>query len=412
MGYPVIFQIEDVYYPVLAAVGVPVNLVAIVILFRGKCGLSKCISVYLVGMAVADLLVVITDPILRWIVPIYFPVSFLDITPVCSIIKSLGVATAVVSVWLTVAFTFDRFVAICCEKLKTKYCTEKMAAVVLGTVSALGCLESIPWYFTLKPEYIFNNVPWGCATKLSFRTSSAWATFDLFHRILTPCVPFFLILLLNILTVKRILAASRVRRGLRGRSNGEHQKDPEMENRKKSIILLFSISGSFILLWVGQVVNNIYLRITDVQYYSSYSDPLFIIAHTAKILQLLSSCTNTCIYVLTQSKFREELKNVVKYPLILVKARSSGCRKRQKLRMGTSVKTNREQGYQLLCGTLSNAFIIEMYFIPSSTLPVTSSENSNKILQNPVDLTSPTEEHYHRIFAHAVRWPSGKASVS
>ncbi|XP_067834231.1 probable G-protein coupled receptor 139 [Heptranchias perlo] len=318
MHSSVIGQIILIYYPVLSAIGVPVNLVAIVILSRGKCGLSKCISHYLVGMAVADLMVVIADVILVRIKVIYLPLSFLDITPVCSFIKFLGYAATVVSVWLTVAFTFDRFVAICCEKLKTKYCTERTAAVVLGTVSVLGCLENVPWNFTYEPRYISYNVPWRCVTKASFFTSPTWAAFDMFHLILTPCVPFCLILLLNVLTVRRILASNRVRKGFRGRSNGENHKDPEMENRKKSIILLFSISGSFILLWMTHVAFYIYARITDIQYYYSYSDPRYITEQASVMLQLLSSCTNTCIYVLTQTKFREELKNAVKYPFNLI----------------------------------------------------------------------------------------------
>ncbi|XP_067878426.1 probable G-protein coupled receptor 139 [Heterodontus francisci] len=296
----------------------PVNLVAIVILSRGKCGLSKCITIYLVGMAVSDLLVVITDPILSWIVAIYFPYSFLRITPVCSLIQVLLSASTDVSVWLTVTFTFDRFVAICCEKLKAKYCSEKTAAVVVGTVSVLGCLESLPWYFTKEQRYIIDNVPMGCHYKLSFYTSIIWGAFELFDRILTPCVPFFLILLLNVLTVRRISFSSKVRRGFRRHSNAENRKDPEMENRKKSIILLFSISGSFILLWVTRVVYSIYLRLADIRYYSSYTDPLFITSQTSKILQVLSSCTNTCIYIVTQTKFRQELKKAVKYPLNLI----------------------------------------------------------------------------------------------
>ncbi|XP_067836161.1 atypical chemokine receptor 3-like [Heptranchias perlo] len=269
-------------------------------------------------MAVADFLVVIADPILNRINALHLPWSFLDMTPVCTLLIFLSNAATMVSVWFTVAFTFDRFVAICCENLKTKYCTEKTTAVVLGTVSVLGCLESLPWYFTLKPRYVIDNVPWFCEIKQSFRESTAWAAFEMFHLILTPFIPFCLILLFNVLTVRRILVSSRVRRGLWIRSNGENHKDEEMGNRKKSIILLFSVSVSFILLWVTQVIFYIYLRITDIQFHYSYTDPGYITEHTAKMLQLLSSCTNTCIYVLTQTKFREELKNAVKYPLNLI----------------------------------------------------------------------------------------------
>ncbi|XP_067883073.1 probable G-protein coupled receptor 139 [Heterodontus francisci] len=292
-------------------------MVAILILSRGKCGLSKCITRYLVGMEVADLLLVITDPILRQIPWIYFPDSFLFITPICSSVNFLVFATTMVSVLLTVAFTFDRFVTICCEKLNTKYCTERTAAVVIGTVSVLCSLESAPWSFIYEPLYIIDNVPWCCIQKQSFHTSPAWTTFELFHRICTPCVPFFLILLLNVLMVRRILAASRHRRRLRCLGNGENHNDPEMENRKKSITLLFIISGSFILLWVTQVVFYIYQRITK-RYPTAVNDPLYVTQHTAGMLQLLSSCTNTCIYAVTQTKFREELKKVVKYALYLI----------------------------------------------------------------------------------------------
>ncbi|XP_067864782.1 probable G-protein coupled receptor 139 [Heterodontus francisci] len=317
-SYPLIYQIEDVYYRAPAAIGVPANLVAIVILSRGACGLSKCITVYLVGMAVSDLLVVITDSILYYIGLMYFPSSFLSITPVCSLIIVLICAATVVSVWLTVTFTFDRFVAICCVKLKTKYCTEKTATVVVTTVSVLGCLVSVPWYFTYQEYYIIDNVPMFCIYKPSFYTSPIWGAFDLFTYILTPCVPVFLILLFNVLTVRRILFSSKVRRGFQGHSNGEKHKDPEMENRTKSIILLFSISGCFILLWMTLVVFKTYKRIADIQYNYSFTDPYYITDHTAIMLQVLSSCTNTCIYAVSQTKFRQELKKAVKYPLNLI----------------------------------------------------------------------------------------------
>ncbi|XP_067835579.1 neuropeptide SIFamide receptor-like [Heptranchias perlo] len=264
-------------------------------------------------MAVADLLVVITGVVFSGIGEIYFPVSFLTITPVCRLILTLSLTATATSVWFTVAFTFDRFVAICCQKLKTKYCTEKTAAAVIGVVSALSCLLNIPWYFVFDPEYIMDNVPRGCVLKPTFFTSPEWAVFDLFSLVIMPCLPFILILLFNVLTARHIVVASGVRRGLRGRSSGENHKDPEMENRRKSIILLFSISGSFILLWSTFIFYFISLRVTNAKY-DTASD----IESAGFMLQLLSSCTNTCIYAVTQTKFREELKNGVKCPLNLI----------------------------------------------------------------------------------------------
>ncbi|XP_078288072.1 uncharacterized protein LOC144612368 [Rhinoraja longicauda] len=88
-----------------------VNLVAIVILSRGKCGLSTCTTRYLVAMAAADLLTLITGVILFRLRYHFFPWSILSITPVCSVFDVLKSAATDCSVWFTVTFTFDRFVA-------------------------------------------------------------------------------------------------------------------------------------------------------------------------------------------------------------------------------------------------------------------------------------------------------------
>ncbi|XP_067870961.1 probable G-protein coupled receptor 139 [Heterodontus francisci] len=309
-----------IYYSVLAVFGVPANLMTIVILSRGRCGLSGCITLYLVSMAVTDLLVIITAVILSRLRAIYFPVSFLSTTPGCSLVIVLSCASRDSSVWLTVAFTFDRFIAICCQELKMRYCIEKTATVVIGMVCMLCCLKNIPFYFIFEPMYITNNVPWYCSIKEITYVSVPWRVFDWLDRILTPCLPFILILLLNVLTVRHILAASRARRRLRAHSNGEKQSDPEMESRRKSIVLLFAISGSFLLLWLTYVVNFLFVQITGNNYSigSNSNDPKFILQESGYMLQLFSSCTNTCIYAGTQTKFREELKDAIKYSFNLI----------------------------------------------------------------------------------------------
>ncbi|XP_043538964.1 probable G-protein coupled receptor 139 [Chiloscyllium plagiosum] len=296
------------------------NLIAIVILSRRRCGLSSCITRYLLSMAVTDLLVVIIAVILHRIRGIYFPVSFLTTTPGCSASAALNYAARDSSVWLTVAFTFDRCVAICCQKLKVKYCTEKTAAVVIATVCSLSCMRHIPTYFIYEPVYVIDNVPWFCSIKLSFYASPGWAAFDWMDRILTPCVPFILILLLNTLTIRHVLVASKARKRLQPNCNGANQRDPEMENRKKSMIFLLSISGSFVALWMAYVINMFYVRFTKGSYFeaSNITDPRFILQESGYMLQLFSCCTNTCIYAATQSKFRKELNNAVKYPFKLI----------------------------------------------------------------------------------------------
>ncbi|XP_067870216.1 probable G-protein coupled receptor 139 [Heterodontus francisci] len=320
MHSPAKGQLFAIYYPVLATFGVPANIAAIAILSRGRCGLSKCITWYLVFMAVTDLLVIITAVILNRIGGIYLQKSFLSTTSACRVSTVLIYSSRDSSVWLTVAFTFDRFVAICSQKVKKMYCTEKTAAVVIGTICILSCLKNIPFYFAYEPLYTINNVAWYCSRKLSFYLSSIWTAFVWFDRLLTPCLPFLMMLLLNALTVAHILGANRARKRLRAHSSGGNQSDPEMEKRRKSIVLLFTISGTFILLWLIYVINFLYGRITSTNYFNgfNFNNIKFVLQECGNMLQLLSCCTNACIYTVTQSKFRQELKNTVKYSLNLV----------------------------------------------------------------------------------------------
>ncbi|XP_067865163.1 probable G-protein coupled receptor 139 [Heterodontus francisci] len=319
MEQPVIIQIENIYYPILAIVGIPANLMTIVILAHGRCELSKCINRYLLAMAVADLMILIFDVVLYEIKDAYFPYSFLNYTPICCLNLALLFASTDCSVWLTVAFTYDRFVAICCQKLRRNYCTAKTATAVIVVVCTLSVLESVPIYFVYEPREIIDSIPWSCYVKSSFYMLPAWVAFLWLETIITPFVPFLLILLFNVLTIRHILLANRVRKELLGHKNGENHNDPEMENRRKSVILLLAISGSFIILWMLALICNVYVQFTDIQFLeANYNAPFAIAEQSGYILRTLSCCTNTFIYAVSQSKFRDELKNMIKHPLTVI----------------------------------------------------------------------------------------------
>ncbi|XP_067864772.1 probable G-protein coupled receptor 139 [Heterodontus francisci] len=315
---PTILQIKNVYYPVLAVFAAPMNVVTIVIISRGNTGLSKCISVYMMVMAAADLLVIIFNVIVYQIFSYHFPLSFLSYTSVCKFLLYMNPATLDMSVWFTVSFTFDRFVAICCQKFKRKYCTVRTAALVITVVSVLIHLENVPFWFAYESERIINNIPWGCLSSQAFFLSPAGVAYSWLKSILVAWLPFCLILLLNSLTVRRILVVNRARKSLRGHSS-ENQSDPEMVNRKKSIVLLFSVSGTLILLWLTAIVSFLTTKVTNnAHYQGDFESPADIITEVGFMLMYLSSCANTCIYAATQTKFREELKKVMESPWILI----------------------------------------------------------------------------------------------
>ncbi|XP_067874793.1 probable G-protein coupled receptor 139 [Heterodontus francisci] len=310
MGGMGLLLVQDMFYHCLAVIGVAANIMTIVILSRGSCGLSRCTGRYLVSMAVTDLLVIIFCVLLKYLGTLYFPFSFLNYYHVCSLNSIMNAAVVDSSVWLTVAFTFDRFMAICCQRLKARYCTERRAVGVITTVCTVSYLRNIPRYFTYEPDH--TRGPFPVCRLRNLCTKTPWAVYLWFGTILTPLIPYACILLLNALTVRHILMASQVRKAFRGPRNDGRQVDLEMQNRRRSIILLFAISGNFIVLWMTKVVIFVFQEmLLDMS-------PMIIVIHVGDMLMYLSSCTNTCIYALTQAKFREEMRRVVTHPIHLL----------------------------------------------------------------------------------------------
>lgn len=248
----------------------------------------------------------------------YFPYSFLSYFSICRLILVFSFASIHCSVWFTVAFTFDRFVAIRCQKLRSNYCTTKTATVVLAVVCSLCILQTIPFYFAYEPLEITNNMSWFCTVSESNYTTHLWSAFIIMETVLTPFVPFILISLLNLLTIRHIVQVNRMRKALRGNENVQKQRDPEIENRRKSMVLLLAISGSFILLWSVNVLTNVYTQFVKVRLLSSnFHDPFTILEKCGYMLQAMSCCVNTFIYIAAQRKFREEVINMIKRPLSL-----------------------------------------------------------------------------------------------
>lgn len=138
-----------------------VNMMAMFILSRGRCGLSKCITRYLMAMATEDLMVVLCKVTLHHTAAIYWRDTFIFYTPVCRIILFLSPIAIDISVWFTVAFTFDRFVAICCHKLKTIYYTGKCAVIVINILNLLIHFEKYSLAFCICTLlYIWQHTTW------------------------------------------------------------------------------------------------------------------------------------------------------------------------------------------------------------------------------------------------------------
>ncbi|XP_072894825.1 probable G-protein coupled receptor 139 [Hemitrygon akajei] len=297
---------------------------AIVILSRGKCGLSKGITCYMLAMAVADLMVVIIEVAFYQIIEAYGAYWLQPSVPFCLVHYVLCHVALDCSVWLTVAFTFDRFVAICWLKIQTKYCTPRVAGIVIGTICVAFCLQNVPYYFLHQQRVIIYTEQ--CDIKGALHMIPEFEWFYWVDRLLYPLLPFFLILSLNVLTVRQILASSRVRRTLRGHGNSERLQDPEIKCRRQSIVLLFTLSANFLICWATATLVFIILLCLSTELETSIL--LFLSRRAGTVLQLFSSCINTFIYAVTQTKFRQQLRSATLSPVHLLVKIGRKCKAR------------------------------------------------------------------------------------
>ncbi|XP_072405838.1 probable G-protein coupled receptor 139 [Chiloscyllium punctatum] len=288
-------------------------------LSQGKCGLSEGITRYMTAMATGDLMVLVFNVIVGEIIRDYFPGSLLNYTPACRLSVFLQGFSLQLSIWFTIAFTFDRFVAICCDKLKACYCTKRTANIVIIIMSALNIMVNIPLPFRYEPIHVLNNVQWGCRTVTGYLSSPAWAAHRWLTNISNMFVPIPLLLLLNSLTARHILVASRARQALKSSRGGAGKMggDPELKSRRTSIVLLFTISGCFMVLSAPITVIHICVGVTHTVNYQG-STSLYTAIRVAFLLMCTTSCTNTCIYALTQRRFREEMTHVLTFPSTLL----------------------------------------------------------------------------------------------
>eukprot|EP00061_Rhincodon_typus_P011761 g37021.t1 len=96
-------------------------------------GASDQVPMYMRKMlTVSDFLVIITGCIFKRTGGVYFRHGALSTTDACALSTVIIYASRDGSVWLTVAFTIDRFVAICCQSLKTSYCSQETASLFIG----------------------------------------------------------------------------------------------------------------------------------------------------------------------------------------------------------------------------------------------------------------------------------------
>ncbi|KAK1786954.1 hypothetical protein P4O66_017327, partial [Electrophorus voltai] len=291
------------------------NTVSFLIFWRRKCMLSKSSTMYLMAMAVADTAVLVFIVVLELSVKYHTVEPFWSREPWCNLrdIFSYGAYNA--STWLVVVFTAERFLAITTWGMRNRLCHTRAALWVIGGVFVLGHLFAVPHYWAYVSVHDRKLKRWFCVYRTDASVEYVGTVVSL-QTALSHVLPFVVVGVTNSLTLRQISLSNRVHveAECRAATRG-HKVPPLLRSRKrKSVVLLVTVSMTFVLLSITRSITQIVLRSWkwDIDH-DDYSLEINVAADIGNMLTLLNSAVNMYLYACTQSKFRQEVLTCVRY---------------------------------------------------------------------------------------------------
>ncbi|RXM35349.1 hypothetical protein EOD39_13109 [Acipenser ruthenus] len=277
--------------------------------------LSKSTVYYINAMSVANILLVLSITVFRDI--FYFNIDGLISWPnVFCCIANWVYFFAVYSVsWLTVAFTFDRYVLVCCSSLKIRYCTVKTTAIVITGVYMVSLVAALPaaFMYKMQPSNSTYNSSLICTLRKDLDTVSFLGVYEYSQTIFWNILPLALVVFFNSLTAYFVYLSSLARRALKG----DGKEDPEVAKRKRAIILLVIISFAFVVHNTPKMIIKVVERLGYLSNFdrNNYAHPVAITRIVANMLIISCNFTNLCLFSLAMPRFRQEFRRGAVYIL-------------------------------------------------------------------------------------------------
>ncbi|XP_067839996.1 probable G-protein coupled receptor 139 [Heptranchias perlo] len=301
-------SVQKIYYPSLCAIGIPANLLTVYTIHCRKCGMSKIARLYLISLAIADTLCLfwggLIDLSLVWL----DPSPFWNSSPWCGLVTVLEYGSIFSSIWIVIVFTLERYLVLRSTQARQHCSQTKVTIRIILSVILVSHLVALPTYWIHSSElrnFTLHNktlrLPVCDYNDRFYSTAVVW-----FHTFISGGIPYILIILFNCLISQQLYAATRM-------FTQEQLKSISGITvrglAKKSILILFAVSFTFVFLSLPRFVTYCILRTaynTPKHDRNDYSQPINLFADIAIMLQWLNFAINFLLYCAVSKHFRKE----------------------------------------------------------------------------------------------------------
>ncbi|XP_005093128.1 probable G-protein coupled receptor 139 [Aplysia californica] len=380
--------------PVLLVVGTVGNVLSIIVMSRRNLRGSQA-SVYLIALSLTDIVVLYTGLLRHFL----RSVASLDVRAMtelgCKINIMMVYASLDISVWILVAFTFERFLSVFTPHKVKSYCTRLTSVIVICIIIIL--LLGLNSHFLFGFEFVVfgKNANFSGITVCYYATDeyrlfaqSAWPWIDFS---VFSLVPFIIFIIGNVCIATRVVKSRRTTQrigtletnaAINSTANGGTENEPRTVSRIRHTAPAFPVphakrvdrtaSMTAILL----VLNIMFLITTTPVSIFFIVEPYWVkwaktprekeIIHLTftivNLIMYLNNAINFILYCLTGSRFRRELHNMLSKKRLMrvfpvLQENEHACGGQNNAHMGVGNTESTEVGGALQPSRRSNALL-------------------------------------------------------
>ncbi|KAK2149745.1 hypothetical protein LSH36_438g02034 [Paralvinella palmiformis] len=287
---------------IISSLGILGNVLSMAVLCHRRMRTST--SVYLIALAIYDSLVLVSLVLCMALPTIYFRSAILE--PYIAIfpyIQPYAYPVALIaqtcSIYTTVGFTVERYIAVCYPLRAVKFCTISRAQKSVIVIFLSSFVYNIPRMFEYRT-----------VSALDPETNASYVTYDqtslsrnpLYQHVYFIYMNIFIMLLLPfaVLTALNILLVRAVRRS--SRAEGKQVVSSKQRNENNLTVMLISVVAVFLVCQISSIFDNIFMATLEADVLNT--EPFIELTCISSLMVITNSAVNFYLYCVFGEKFR------------------------------------------------------------------------------------------------------------